>query len=669
MSDGGDSLQYHRSVGTSSPALSEMSLDHTYTPEFKVGMRPEIRQLYRPNDKSTWDEWNPKTAVVDVEAGSYTQEFALIVRREPHPSNDNQAALKSITVQSPLIRKALEAVFDGYEGLETRLRQLTFEAPFHSFYYRWHRFESLRNLESDESTKAHLTLLYNIISQEILPYIHTMQDFTKNRVISFTHLWTIFAPGTEVYTKIKGHDCAVRLKSSSYGANMSGEYFSLECMYIDCDGSNFGYVDASVEINSFAGVKRLSDLEAIPIHLHPNIEELVERLHIRGDKFEQLNGFHHMSYSGFYTARSSRQVRNRHIASGRIIVDPHTFGIYSMSGPSLAVLENDRATTYSSKSLFKSGDSVIRSATEEEFRMYEEALQKCQELRDNNSNPTPRVLSCKQRLLCAPSVRGYCLTAKIWAEFDVEKVSRITWSTDVFARLVLPRGTKEIIRAFVQEQLSHDDGFDDIVSGKGLGFIMLLSGEPGVGKTLTAESVAEEMCQPLYAMSAGELGETAAEVEEQLEMVLELTAKWNAILLLDECDMFLEARTTADIRRNRLISIFLRKLEYYRGVMFLTSNRIDDFDPAFESRIHLTIHYPALDTASRLHIWRTFVENGNSENGLSDREIEKLATIEMNGRQIKNTVKTGRLLSKQQNKPLSLKHLEMVLKVKRGDFA
>jgi hypothetical protein len=55
-------------------------------------------------------------------------------------------------------------------------------------------------------------------------------------------------------------------------------------------------------------------------------------------------------------------------------------------------------------------------------------------------------------------------------------------------------------------------------------------------------------------MSAGELGETAAEVEDSLELVLELTSKWNAILLLDECDMFLEARTTADIKRNRLIS-------------------------------------------------------------------------------------------------------------------
>ena len=62
------------------------------------------------------------------------------------------------------------------------------------------------------------------------------------------------------------------------------------------------------------------------------------------------------------------------------------------------------------------------------------------------------------------------------------------------------------------------------------------------------------MRQPLYLMSASELGETATEVEESLEQVLELTAKWNAILLLDECDIFLEARSTVDIRRNRLVS-------------------------------------------------------------------------------------------------------------------
>lgn len=53
------------------------------------------------------------------------------------------------------------------------------------------------------------------------------------------------------------------------------------------------------------------------------------------------------------------------------------------------------------------------------------------------------------------------------AEFDIESVGRIRWSEDAFARLVLPHGYKDIIRAFVQEQLSRDDGFDDIISGKG----------------------------------------------------------------------------------------------------------------------------------------------------------------------------------------------------------
>lgn len=106
-------------------------------------------------------------------------------------------------------------------------------------------------------------------------------------------------------------------------------------------------------------------------------------------------------------------------------------------------------------------------------------------------------------------------THSLIAEFDVENIGPIRWSDNAFARLVLPYGCKDIIRAFVQEQLSRDDGFDDIITGKGqdsflddsscvlkrnplllmhgmictgLGFIMLLSGDPGVGKTLTAES-------------------------------------------------------------------------------------------------------------------------------------------------------------------------------------
>lgn len=293
-----------------------MSVDSDYTPEFSLGMRPETKQLYRHDDRSTWDEWNPGNIRADAEAGSFAQECALIVRREPHPSKNNQAALHSITVQSPLIKKVLEGAFEGYEGLNTQLKQLTFKAPFHPFYYRWHRLEKLRQDEQDQDTKNHLDLLYAILSKEIVPHIEVMEDLTKNKVINFDYLWTIFSPGMEVYTKIDGHDRIILLRDSRYGANMSGEYFSLECRYIDCDGSRFGYVETSLEINSFDGVKKLVDLDAFPSHLHPDVEGLVGRLHTRGDKLEQLNGFNHMSYSGFYTARSSRQVRKRHVCAG-----------------------------------------------------------------------------------------------------------------------------------------------------------------------------------------------------------------------------------------------------------------------------------------------------------------------------------------------------------------
>lgn len=127
-------------------------------------------------------------------------------------------------------------------------------------------------------------------------------------------------------------------------------------------------------------------------------------------------------------------------------------------------------------------------------------------------------------------------------------------------------------------------------------------------------------------------------------------------------NMVFEAITDVDTR----FAVFLRQLEYYRGVMFLTSNRVTDFDAAFESRIHLTIPYPPLDVPSRLHIWKTFVEIGGWTNGLNEADLDALSKIELNGRQIKNIVKTARLLSQQDRTPLSMEHVNLVLKVKQG---
>jgi SpoVK/Ycf46/Vps4 family AAA+-type ATPase len=88
---------------------------------------------------------------------------------------------------------------------------------------------------------------------------------------------------------------------------------------------------------------------------------------------------------------------------------------------------------------------------------------------------------------------------------------------------------------------------------------------PGVGKTSTAECVADSTKRPLFQITCGDIGDTATEVERNLESSFKLAHKWGCVLLLDEADIFLQKRDRADIKRNAIVSVFLRSLEYYAG--------------------------------------------------------------------------------------------------------
>lgn len=103
----------------------------------------------------------------------------------------------------------------------------------------------------------------------------------------------------------------------------------------------------------------------------------------------------------------------------------------------------------------------------------------------------------------------------------------------------------------------------------------VLHGPPGTGKTLTAEGISELLKCPLYAVSAGELGTDSRYLEQELQRILDICHTWGAILLLDEADVFLEKRNLQDVHRNALVSIFLRQLEYFQGILFLTTNRVE----------------------------------------------------------------------------------------------
>lgn len=159
----------------------------------------------------------------------------------------------------------------------------------------------------------------------------------------------------------------------------------------------------------------------------------------------------------------------------------------------------------------------------------------------------------------------------------------ITWSEEPFRELVLGKKHKELVYALVRQHSMDSQPFDDIVVGKGKGLIGLLCGNPGCGKTLTAEAVAEVAHRPLYVISAGDLGMDPKTMEENLARILELAHIWKAVLLLDEADVFLHRRSMTDLVRNALVSVFLRQLEYYQGILIMTTNMMKQIDPAFES--------------------------------------------------------------------------------------
>lgn len=140
--------------------------------------------------------------------------------------------------------------------------------------------------------------------------------------------------------------------------------------------------------------------------------------------------------------------------------------------------------------------------------------------------------------------------------------------------------------------------------------------------------MAENLRVPLHTLSSGDLGSQPWEVERGLSQILELVARWNAILLLDECDVFLEARSTHDLERNKVVSIFLRTLEYYEGILFMTTNRVHNIDAAFQSRIHVSLEYPDLNAESRVQIWKNFLATSNQKTEITDGDIEELAENE-----------------------------------------
>lgn len=233
-----------------------------------------------------------------------------------------------------------------------------------------------------------------------------------------------------------------------------------------------------------------------------------------------------------------------------------------------------------------------------------------------------------------PFIRVFSLKLRRYILVDIRYISEVQWDKDALGKLVLPKDMKGMLHKVFQSKA--DERATDLVHGKGGGMVILANGSPGVGKTMTAEIFAEYTKRPLYTMEVGDLGITPQEVESNLHLIFDRVTKWNAVLLFDECDIFMFKRGN-DLMRAGIVGIFLRLLDYYQGFLFLTSNRSEVIDDAFKSRITLSLDYPKLTPQSREEIWHLLL-NANGIELSNGNSLQRVSERDLNGRQIRNAV-------------------------------
>lgn len=183
---------------------------------------------------------------------------------------------------------------------------------------------------------------------------------------------------------------------------------------------------------------------------------------------------------------------------------------------------------------------------------------------------------------------------------------------------------------------------------------------------MTAEALAESLQKPIYPVSVGELGITPDSMEENLTKVMDIAASWDAVVLLDEVDIFAIKRNNADIQRNAMTAILLRVLERFGGILFMTTNLKDNLDDAFISRATASISYPDLTAQAREKIWLNLLSKAkNSGVEIDPKLIDSIGIIadsySLNGRTIKNKIRLAYTLAMSKDKTITKEIVDSVL--------
>ncbi|KAI5866491.1 P-loop containing nucleoside triphosphate hydrolase protein [Durotheca rogersii] len=570
------------------------------------------------------------------DSGSQDGAYALVIRRR---FQENEPSRTALQVNSPFIRKAFREVIKSYVAVPSDFTStVELHSPFGMLVHYWDELEAYRRLATDVIEREHLGLLFEFMEHEVKPQRERALKMIQKCQIAYDNAWIIYRPGDVMYVEVEGHPWLMVCRKTAYEVDhVSGPYFEVCCSYTDDSGVTTGQAEHIIVMNQRAkfpagSAVLITDLDVYPRTFAREGDSLEARLKVRGEKFLLLKDTTTVAYDGaaewlkeppydYYDPSRCkfRGVWLPYTETGRVVLDRKTFG--------------------------------------EELPLGAARVKK--------SDPDP--------VQCPPFTLGYSLGRKQWCRFFVDNIRDVEWSPNAWDSLVLLEKEKHLLRALISSH-AYSKNPRESMQQKGKGLVILLHGTPGSGKTLTAETAAEGSRKALVSTSVGDLNKGGnmltglASFEKELKKILQYATVWQAVVLIDEADVFLEARKdVGNSERNVLVAVLLRELEYFSGIVFLTTNRVNSFDVAMKSRIHLSLSYTPPETKVRRSIWRKCLETVLADVNEVDmpETLSLLAAVELNGREIANSVNTAKTLARFDEAPLKLGHILMVLEVRQ----
>ncbi|KAI0886608.1 uncharacterized protein GGS22DRAFT_199011 [Annulohypoxylon maeteangense] len=612
----------------------------------------------------------------------YNRRPDSVLKRAPKLDDGDRIEKKHLVINSPLLINALRSVVkyasDGPSGDEVDdLKAGKFSHPYRDlFYYRQELIDfknqttGIRSNHSqryNEECDKHIDFLLKFLENEPTVQVKALEARWAKKVptTTFAGLWLLLKPGSDVYVLQDGQLNAYVVDSISGGVehffrglwSVSIGSYTVRLWNLVYNGKVITRRSKEVVIPVFDNERNITSLPVFPTRFQDQMDGGLRRKQLieRGQKlFQFAKGPAFLEYTGSglrpgWKKYNRARVVIEHESRPWINGDFDRILDWELDEDEYSTEIRERARTphceCTACNRTKLGQETYVSGT---FSDYDDIDPK------RSLPPTEH-----QSLICMSHMFGFVLKDRMYDLIDVGGLSTPRIAKDAIDQLVMrPASNKETIKAIVQTYTdtgSQAELFSaDFIHGKGEGQIFLLHGPPGTGKTLTAESVAEYTKRPLLSITAADLGHEPIELEKNLLRFFKDANNWDAIVLLDEADIYLERRSTNDLRRNSIVSIFLRALDYFQGILFLTTNRVGHFDEAFLSRIHVAIGYETLDDAAREQIWDNLFKKLKDDHKHGGPEIhyeyeakqyvkkdDELKSLEWNGREIRNAFQSA----------------------------